>query len=136
MTIQELEFDNMVGLIVSYEQEGYDDADLKDIFKTVRATCPSAFDKLLLIVAALKDPRFESAGVADAARILKTFETTSNFKADLDRFLGIMLDMDYLSEFQDRVATGDYFAKAAKKFVDEYGESAQAYSDVEKCLAL
>jgi hypothetical protein len=134
MTIQEIEFDNMVNLIVSYDQEGHD-ADLADIFKTVREICPSAFDKLLLITAACKDPRFESAGAADAARILKAFETTSNFKADLDRFLGIMLDVDYLAEFQVRVATGDYFAKAAKKFVEEYGESAQAYADVEKCLA-
>jgi hypothetical protein len=130
--IQELEFDTMVGLVVSYLQEGCDDADMVEMFKTVRETCPSAFDKLLLISAASKDPRLHLAGAADAGKLLKYFETTSDFKSDLERFLSLVLDTDYLMEFQARVAAGDYFATAAKRFVDE---SARSYSDVEECLA-
>jgi len=131
--IQELEFATMVGLVVSYVQEGCDDADLAELFKTVWETCPSAFDKLLLISAA--SDRLDLAGAADAGKVLRCFETTSDFKSDLERFLRVLLEEDYLAEFQARVSAGDYFATAAKKFVDEYGESASAYPDVEKCLA-
>lgn len=129
--LHELEFDMMVDLVVSYAQERRDDADAEtELFTMVWESCPTAFDKLLLISVASKDPRFESAGAVDAGKVLRYFETTSDFKNDLERFLGVLLEQDYLAEFQARVAAGDYFATAAKKFVDEYGKSARAYSDV------
>jgi hypothetical protein len=133
--IENLEFDNMVDLVMSYTNEGRTDDYTKELFTSVRDTCPSAFDKLLLISAATKDPRFNRAGAADAGMILKNFETTDNFKQDLNRFLDLMFDLDYLVEFESRVVAGDYFAKATKKFVKEYGKSSATYENIHECLA-
>jgi hypothetical protein len=133
--IENLEFSNMVDLVASYVREGRKDDYTSELFKAVRDTCPSAFDKLLLISAASKDPRFDRAGAADAGKLLMNFETTENFKDDLNRYLELLFDLDYLVEFEARIAAGDYFAKAAKKFVREYGKSAATYENVHECLA-
>jgi len=133
--IEQIEFYNMVDLVMSYANEGREDDYTVEMFKAVRETCPSAFDKLLLIAAATKDPRFHLAGAADAGKLLKNFETTTNFKADLSRFLELVFDVDYLVEFQARVAAGDYIANTAKRFVDEYGQSAGTYANLQECLA-
>jgi hypothetical protein len=126
---EEQQFDLAVGLILSYYFEGTTDAALPKILALVAEVAPAAFVRVMVLAAAIKTEGFdERYGLADPGEVLRTFETTAHFHADVDRFLSLMGQANDSAIFEaqlEAAASPDNFYRAqARKFMDEFGLNA------------
>jgi hypothetical protein len=88
------ELDLVTAIVLSYDLEQSGDDSLPQLLVTVREISLVWFNRLLVLAAALKKPEFEELGLADIPDILRNFEITENFGADVDRFINEMRKAD------------------------------------------
>ena len=85
------DFDQARALILSYFNEDTDDARLPQALTAVRDTCGiNAFHRVLVLAAAIGDPRFDEFGAADVLPLLRNLEISDDFSSDLERLLEAM----------------------------------------------
>ena len=133
---KEQQFDLAVGLILSHRFEGSGDDVLPKLFSLIAEICPAAHDRIMVLAAAIKTPEFEQYGLADPGEILRTFETTADFSADVARFIRLMRKADESAVLEAKVeaATNDEFRQVARDFVEQLGLNATR-DDLEAFLA-
>jgi hypothetical protein len=102
------DFDQARALILSYYMDA-DDANLPEILMKVRETCsPGAFHRVLILAAAIDDPRFDRYGLADVLPLLRDLEITSDLLADVERLLDAMRQEDEAVEAEARLEAAKY----------------------------
>lgn len=85
------QFEQAKALILSYIEEGTDDARLSEVLTAVRDTCgQDAFNRMLVLAAATKDYRYDQYGAADVLLLLRSLEITADFQSDVERLLESM----------------------------------------------
>ncbi len=137
--IEEQQFDLAVGLILSYYFEGSTDEVLPKIFRLIAEVCPAACDRIMVLAAALKTEGFdERYGLADPGDILRTFETTADFREDVDRFLDLLRQADESAELEARIEATVFpdnpYREQAKAFINRFGLNATR-TDLDEFLA-
>ena len=129
------DFDQARALILSYVLEGEaDDLQMPEILRTIREVCGhEQFNKLMLLLFVMKHHReeFDAAGFADAAEVLRDFQTTADMRFDGERFLLLIHLANYRlkqeaisAAWEDHIqqaGAADPVFRAAMRFVQKFG---------------
>jgi hypothetical protein len=117
------DFDAMIELIRSYcKDEGAPAIRLQNLLRDVREIHPNQFPKLMVLMEAHKRQYiFKMFPLADKVEILRNFEVTPDFQADVRRLLDLVMDGHALAEFE---TIDDPYKRAAKILVDRHGDNA------------
>lgn len=89
------DFDQARALFLSHAVEGAEDSQLPTILMQIRETCgPDAFNRILVLAAALDDARFDEYGCADVLPLLRDLTITDDLNADVGALLDEMRKED------------------------------------------
>lgn len=128
------DFDLARGLVFSYYLENAEfgsvdaarfDARLPELFRLLRELCPDGFHRILVLANAIKDERFEAAGLADVLPLIRSLQITDDVAADTEKLLAAMEQEDAaiwkaacsLADFAQTLPEGDSFRLAAERLL-------------------
>lgn len=130
------DFDQAVALIASYFTEKDDDSELLNALVAVRITCtPDSLKRILILISAISDPRFDEYGAADSLAILRDMKITDELDADVEFLLESMRLAD-IAAFEH--AQREYaevtspFRIAACRLLTKFGQP--SYPQVQEAL--
>lgn len=119
---QDEQFEQARAIIASYALEGADDDRLTEVLMQVRDTCGAdAFHRVLVLAAAVCDPRFEEYGAADALPILRDLTITNDVNADAEALLAAMQEEDKQA-LRKAEAEADPYHRAAVRLYRRFKE--------------
>lgn len=118
------DFTNAAALIASYAEEGADDTKLPEVLLQVREMYGAAvFNRLLVLMAAIEDPRYDRYGCADALPLLLSLNLTDDLNADVEALLEAMRLEDtsaYKQAEQEAAEINDPYRQAAIRLLTKF----------------
>lgn len=117
------DFDQMADLVLGYVEY-------------IHSLFPEQFPKLPLLLEAIESGEINDC-TADLRGLLRDFQLTKDFPADVDRFIGLVKAANSSAAVEAEIAALvalDPISLKARKFVDTYGERG-TWADVERVLA-
>jgi hypothetical protein len=130
------DFNLMKALVINRVDGIHSGEEVSRIFKAVKQRYPEQLPKVAILEDAIRNHNwcFSAFDLADIVAILRDFQTTDDFEADVERLLTAIADSHALAEFRAAEATGDELKAKAKLLFDQYGKNA-TWADVLTILA-
>jgi hypothetical protein len=112
-------------LALSHLKEDGDNS-LVEALMAVRNTCSlNSLNRLLVLVTAVGDPRFDQYSAADAVAILRDLKLTDDLSQDVETFLSAMKEGDEAALLQaekEAAEIGNPFRQAAIRLLTQFGK--------------
>jgi hypothetical protein len=106
--------------------ENSDEKSLLDGLLAVRNTCSAdSLNRILLLMEAVGDPRFDEYGAADAVAILRDLKLSDDLSQDVETFLSAMKEGDEAALLQaekEAAEIANPFRQAAIRLLTQFGK--------------
>ena len=120
------DFTSAAALIASHAEEGTDDTKLPEVLLQVREMYGAAvFNRLLVLMAAIEDTRYDKYGCADVLPLLLSLRLTDDLGADVETLLQAMKQEDdaaYEQAARESAEEANPYRRAAIRLLTKFKE--------------